>query len=72
MCDFCEKEEEISKSPEILEGKHTAVSIKVDEETKLFKLRMEIGSFGYTLPIKINYCMFCGKEINIHFKDDMQ
>jgi hypothetical protein len=64
LCSFCESKEEISKEPKIYERRHTAVSLRVDEESKLLKLRLELGSIGYTIPIKVNYCMFCGEKIN--------
>ncbi|QOY37692.1 hypothetical protein AWH56_008965 [Anaerobacillus isosaccharinicus] len=63
MCDFCEGKEVISREPDLREGKHTGVSLRIDEESKLYKLRMELGSTGYTLPIKANFCMFCGDKI---------
>jgi hypothetical protein len=62
MCDFCESKETILRKPEIQENKHTAISLQIDDETKLLKVRLELGSVGYTLPIEINYCMFCGNK----------
>jgi hypothetical protein len=63
MCDFCESKESIIREPELLEGKHTAVSLQIDDESKFFEVRLEVGSIGYTLPIQINFCMFCGDKI---------
>jgi hypothetical protein len=63
MCDFCESKETILRKPKIHETKHTAISLQIDDETKFLKVRLELGSVGYTLPIKINYCMFCGNKI---------
>jgi hypothetical protein len=63
MCDFCESKESIIREPELLDGKHTAVSLQIDDESKFFKVRLEVGSIGYTLPIQINFCMFCGGKI---------
>ena len=63
MCDFCKGKETISREPELREGKHTAISLRIDEESKLLKVRLELGSTGYTLPININFCMFCGDKI---------
>jgi hypothetical protein len=63
MCDFCESKEKISRQPQLREGKHTGLSLRIDEESKLLKVRLELGAAGYTLPIKVNFCMFCGKKI---------
>lgn len=63
MCDFCEGKEIISKQPELQEGKHTELSLRIDEESKFLKVRLELGSIGYTLPIKVSFCMFCGDKL---------
>jgi len=63
MCDFCVGKEKIERTPNILENKHVGISLRIDEETKIFKARLEFGSIGYTLPIKANFCMFCGDKI---------
>lgn len=64
MCSFCENEEEISKELDINEKMETCLSLSIDEESKLLKVRLGLGGLGYTLPIKANYCMFCGNKIN--------
>lgn len=62
MCDFCESKETISKQPDLREGKHTGLSLRIDEESQLLKVRLELGSIGYTLPVKVSFCMFCGDK----------
>lgn len=63
MCAFCQSEERIVKEPELFKNTHTGLSLVMDEESNFLFVRMEVGAIGYTLPIKVNYCMFCGEKI---------
>ena len=64
MCVFCEGKERIEKQPELFEEERIGISLGVDKDEGLYKLRLEVGSINYTLPIRGRCCMFCGKEIN--------
>jgi hypothetical protein len=64
MCDFCESKETIKGHPGKLFNDDSVLSLKVDEESRLLKVRVEKNSAGYTFPISINFCMFCGDKIN--------
>lgn len=63
MCTFCEEGEVIQREPSIFSHIGTKFSLRIDEESRFLKLRVEIGSAGYTLPIAAHYCMFCGKPL---------
>ena len=62
MCGYCDKPNEL------VLGKAfdtTQVSIFRDEAyEELMKIRCELGSFGHTFRLKINYCPICGRELN--------
>lgn len=64
MCGFCKGSEKIEREFDLLESSRTKTSLSIDEDEKYYKLRVVIGSIGYTLPIIANYCMFCGGKLN--------
>lgn len=63
MCEFCESTEVIEREIELNKNSDLKLSLRHDSENKLLKMRAQIGSLGYTVPIKANYCMFCGEKI---------
>jgi hypothetical protein len=67
MCNFCEGKETVERNYKIQENKELTAYLRIDEDrnNKFYLLRNEQGEVGYTLPIIANFCMFCGKKLNV-------
>jgi hypothetical protein len=64
MCVICEDKEIISRTIELSEDKEMTTSVRFDgEQEDILKVRVQLGSLGYTLPIKANYCFICGRNL---------
>jgi hypothetical protein len=64
MCSICEGTEVIKRSVDISERSNLETSVRYDsEQSNWLMLRVQIGSFGYTLPIQANYCFHCGRNL---------
>ena len=65
MCVICEGEEKIERTVDLSKDRNLVTSVRYDEEGQdLLLVRVQLGSFGYTLPIQANYCFHCGERIN--------
>ena len=66
MCGFCEGNETVERNYKMTENQESTASLRIDADSnvKVYLLRNQQGSAGYTLPIMANFCMFCGNKIN--------
>lgn len=64
MCTICEGTEKIERTVDISKERNLVTSLRYDQEMQNWLLvRVQLGSFGYTLPIQANYCFHCGEKI---------
>lgn len=63
MCEFCEATEQVKSTFELNSHSELTLSLRHDSENNLLKLRAQIGSIGYTLPVAAKFCLFCGEPI---------
>ncbi|PLS18963.1 hypothetical protein CVD28_00755 [Bacillus sp. M6-12] len=71
MCAICENKDIISRTIELSENREMTTSVRFDgEQEDILKVRVQLGSLGYTLPIKANYCFICGKDLRKEVKSE--
>lgn len=64
MCVICEGAEKIERTMDLSKDRNLVTTIRYDEEGHdLLLVRVQLGSFGYTLPIQAKYCFHCGERI---------
>lgn len=64
MCSICDGSETISRTVDLSKDKELQTSLRYDSEhNQLLKVRVQLGSFGYTLPIQANFCFICGRDL---------